>query len=75
MQVNSTQFIQLKFITTLWSVDQIAQLLTRNHSRVNSESMKIFESCTKLFLSERLAVLRNKTHPFVGLEWKLKICY
>ena len=31
-QLNSTQ---LKFITTLWSVDQIAQLITTHESRVH----------------------------------------
>ena len=32
VSVNSTQ---LKFITTLWSVDQIAQLITTHESRVH----------------------------------------
>ena len=54
---------QLKFITTLWSVDQIAQLITINDSRVH----KMKNNEHKIVHSEILYIKRKaKNQQSIG---------
>jgi len=56
---------QLKFITTLWSVDQRAQLITTNDSRVhkmkNNEHKNVDNSCGALVCS--VSIIMGNGHP------------
>ena len=66
--VNSTQ---LKFITALWSVDQIAQLITINDSRVHKMKKKQW---TQNVHSEILYMKRG--FIYMHRMWpKLYVCY
>jgi len=63
--LNSTQLTQLKFNTTLWSVDQIAQLMTINHTVemtffLFSFAVNVNEQRIIAFLTENVLLFKFK---------------
>ena len=69
--LNSTQ---LKFITTLWSVDQIAQLITTHESRVhkmknNEHEMPCTFSGKAMVITLLLASLNSCTNPWIYMAF------